>query len=236
VRRTGKNTIEADGAQLNGKTGWKTDEFAAGNLLVCDFDNGLLQHNALFIAYKINSDFGQGAMTWLNGKYNESFVATYDSGGPALINGQIAGVAYSAAGFNGDPDYLPGTNSSFGEIGFHTRVSNRAAWYDQYVPPVVNSVVMGRQSAPFVEYTVPPGSGNQIRTVPVGGTNRITVHFSEDVAPTATVSVVGKESGTTYPITTSFLTARILRININAPIQRNGIPGDKLTPARRTSA
>jgi hypothetical protein len=121
-----------------------------------------------------------------------------------------------------------GKFAGWGAIFRYTRVLEQPTWYDQYVPPVVNSIVMSRQSPPFVVYTVPPGSGNQIRTVPVGGTNRITVNFSEDVAPSATVLVSGIDAD--YLTFQTWVTPRILRIDIPAPIQRGGnIPGDKLT-------
>jgi hypothetical protein len=187
----------------------QVDDFIGGvGYLRMDFDSGKEEHNAIE-----TGDLGLGL--------SEACLALYDSGGPFLINGKLAGWGRAR-------DPVPG-NSSWGQIMYYGRMSVFLDYYDQYVPPVVNSVILTRQTPPWAAYTVPAGSGNQLRTIAVGGTNQIVVAFSEDVVPSATVSVVGKESGTTYPITTSFPTARIVIININAPIQRNGVPGDKLT-------
>jgi hypothetical protein len=81
--------------------------------------------------------------------------------------------------------------------------------------------------SPAPIYAVPTGNGNQIRTVPVGGTDRISVYFSEDVDPSLFVVLDGIDA--TYVTTKTWYSARVLRINISAPIQRGGnIPGDKL--------
>jgi hypothetical protein len=87
---------------------------------------------------------------------------------------------------------------------------------------------MKRSVPPFASYTVPTGSGIQLRTVPVGGINQIIVLFSEDVAPSATVEIKSVAGGGSYPVSTSFPTPRAIQFNFPAPIQRSGIPGDKL--------
>lgn len=58
---------------------------------------------------------------------NEVFVAPGDSGGPALLDGRIAGVTsygHETAWFGGSPD------SNFGELAYSTRVSSFIGWID----------------------------------------------------------------------------------------------------------
>ena len=92
-------------------------------ILGMDFDNG-----------KTANDF-YGGNTGLGTA--EALTSTGDSGGPALIGRQIAGVA-SGAVWNLWSDFLPSAAvvvnpadnnySSFGDIANHTRVSAFASW------------------------------------------------------------------------------------------------------------
>lgn len=96
-----------------------------GEQLLIDFDNGQAANDAL------------GALMGLTGLGlgdDEGLIARGDSGGPALINNQVAGVAsYTASLSRGiiDPDIDAATNSTFGEIAGLQRVSSNQQWIDQ---------------------------------------------------------------------------------------------------------
>jgi len=88
-----------------------------GTQLYADFDDGTAAHDAAG-AWLGRSDLGTGN--------NEGMITPGDSGGPAFINGQIAGIASMTFSLpkNGviyDTDSVP--NSSFGEIGVWQRIS-----------------------------------------------------------------------------------------------------------------
>lgn len=120
------NQFDVDAAILKSHLGfgmaWTS---LAGTQLIADFDNGNPANDALgqLIA---RHDLGQGL--------NEGLIAQGDSGGPALINAQLAGVAsYTARLSRGstDPDIDTIINSSFGEIAGWQRVSAYQQWIDQ---------------------------------------------------------------------------------------------------------
>lgn len=97
----------------------------AGSQLVADFDNGTSSRDALG-RLMYNSSTGLGL--------NEGMIAPGDSGGPAFINGQVAGIAsYIASLSRGsiDPDIDSISNSSYGEVGFWQRISHYQQWIDQ---------------------------------------------------------------------------------------------------------
>lgn len=128
IRLKANNQFEADAATLKyalgSGMGWTP---TAGTQLVADFDNGTASQDAL------------GQLLGLKGTglgQNEGLIAPGDSGGPAFINGQVAGIAsYIASLENGSshPDIDNVTNSSFGEIGAWQRVSYYQQWIDQSV-------------------------------------------------------------------------------------------------------
>lgn len=96
---------------------------APGTRLAYDFDNGLAANDAFGVIFGIHHT-GQGEY--------EVNAAPGDSGGPTLFEGALlAGVTSYGFGFLGDPDVLPGTNSSYGEISVDTRVSAYANWIDE---------------------------------------------------------------------------------------------------------
>ena len=102
--------------------------FWAADWLSFDYDSGQQANNAL--ASFGASDLGLGA--------SEGMIRLGDSGGPALINGQLAGVPsgiwryeYYTNGQLTSADVDNVINSSFGEIGFMVRVSLYRNWiYD----------------------------------------------------------------------------------------------------------
>lgn len=126
IRLKADNQFDADAATLKSglgsAMGWAP---AAGTQLVADFDNGSTSHDALrLLIGRPGAGLGQ----------NEGMIAPGDSGGPAFINGQVAGIASYVASLsrNGiNPDIDGVTNSSFGEIGAWQRVSHYQQWIDQ---------------------------------------------------------------------------------------------------------
>lgn len=126
LRLKTNNQFDADAAALKSglgaAMGWAP---LAGTQLVADFDNGSSAQDAL------------GRLIGLPGAglgQNEGMIAPGDSGGPAFINGQLAGIASYIASLNlGSihPDLDGTVNSSFGEIGAWQRVSHYQQWIDQ---------------------------------------------------------------------------------------------------------
>lgn len=126
LRLKAANQFDADAATLKSllgsEMGWTP---LAGTQLMADFDNGLSTNDALGrLIYR--SDLGLGL--------DEGSIAPGDSGGPAFLNGQVAGVAsYIATMTRGsiEPDIDGSRNSSFGELAAWQRVSAYQQWIDQ---------------------------------------------------------------------------------------------------------
>jgi hypothetical protein len=126
IRLKAANQFDADAATLKSHLGsgmgWTP---LAGTQLMADFDNGLSTNDALGrLIYR--SDLGLGL--------DEGLIAPGDSGGPAFLNGQVAGVAsYIATMTRGsvEPDIDGSRNSSFGELAAWQRVSAYQQWIDQ---------------------------------------------------------------------------------------------------------
>ncbi|HCI15040.1 MAG TPA: sodium:calcium exchanger [Gallionellaceae bacterium] len=127
LRLKAGNQFDADAGTLKSLLGatmaWTP---TAGTQLVADFDNGLAFQDALGGLIG-RTDLGLGL--------NEGMISPGDSGGPAFVNGQIAGIASYIASLsrgNGvsDIDALS-NNSSYGEQGFWQRVSSYQQWIDQ---------------------------------------------------------------------------------------------------------
>lgn len=109
-------------AHLGASMAWTP---TAGTQLIADFDNGLSQQDALGRLLNLPG-LGLGI--------NEGMITSGDSGGPAFINGVVAGIAsYTASLSRGSiqPDIDDQSNSSFGEIGAWQRVSHYQQWIDQ---------------------------------------------------------------------------------------------------------
>jgi hypothetical protein len=126
IRLKAGNQFDADAATLKSYLGsamtWTP---LTGTQLIADFDSGSAANDAL--GRLINSNgLGLGL--------DEGFIAPGDSGGPAFLNGQIAGVAsYTTSLSRGsvNPDIDSSDNSSFGEIAAWQRVSAYQQWIDQ---------------------------------------------------------------------------------------------------------
>ena len=112
-----------------------------GSQLAFDFDNGSATNDAFDFFFGI-SDTGLGDA--------EVMTAPGDSGGPTFIDGRIAGVASYRFGFNGGPDALAGTNSSFGDMAVDTRVSFVQTWIDAVTGPPVAGDIDGDTHADIV--------------------------------------------------------------------------------------
>jgi secreted trypsin-like serine protease len=128
VRRKAENRFDADMATLKDALGnvmgWTPSR---GAQLAADFDNGSATQDALGRLANI-SDLGLGS--------DEGMLTPGDSGGPAFIDGKIAGVAsYGVSLYSGSihPDVDARTNGSFGEIGAWQRVSHYQQWIDQSI-------------------------------------------------------------------------------------------------------
>lgn len=126
IRMKAQNTWETDGAQLKlamgPLMGWSP---VPGSQWVADFDNGLVAQDALGRLMG-RHDLGLGL--------DEGFMTPGDSGGPALVNGQIAGVASFLASLSAgaaQPDLNPEASSSFGEVGAWQSVGFYQQWIDQ---------------------------------------------------------------------------------------------------------
>ena len=119
TKRAGQNRYDSTGTRFN---------FLGGTegLLAYDFDNGLAENDAFdFFFGNAYADLGLGL--------NEVNAAPGDSGGPTLIDGEIAGITSFGARLFRDSassDIDGDLNASFGEFGFDTRVSSHASWID----------------------------------------------------------------------------------------------------------
>ncbi len=130
TRRVGSNRVDALG-DVFVNSGFNP---LPGSQLAYDFDNGLAANDAFDF---FGSQFNAGDLSDLGVGPDEVMAAPGDSGGPALINGQIAGIASFGARLTRGVGPPPRTsdidgeiNSSFGEFGIDTRVSFFANWID----------------------------------------------------------------------------------------------------------
>ncbi len=127
LRHFAENTFDATATQLKHKLGslmaWTPHDDLT---LVADFDDGSPLHDALGQLLGVHNT---GVGNW------EGLIASGDSGGPAFIGNQIAGVASygtSLATGTASPDVTPyRTDASFGEIAAWTRISLEQQFIDQ---------------------------------------------------------------------------------------------------------
>lgn len=150
------NQFEVDAVQIRDQQGgydsWNPE---SGTQLVADFDNGLVENDAL---HHLIDKPGLGLGV------HEGMITPGDSGGPAFINGQIAGVASYIARLSTiltDPDSDAQLNSSFGELGFWQRVSAYQQWIDQSLRSEYPNTPT---RADEVELTVMEGGPGEITT------------------------------------------------------------------------
>jgi len=122
-----------------------------------DFDNGEQQHDAYGRLLGIQ-DVGTGN--------SEVFSNLGDSGGPAFIDGKIAGLAsfifrYDVGGITAD--ITSQQDSSYGEMASDTRVSKYAPWIDQIINPNAQSII--------------PTTLEQVDRYPVEGSQGLTINY-----------------------------------------------------------
>lgn len=126
IRQKASNQFDADPATLKAALGsGMTWTPLAGTQLAADFDNGTSAQNALGRLLNVGST-GLGA--------NEGLITQGDSGGPALINGKVAGIASyvtSLSQGSARPDIDNSINSTYGEVGAWQRVSAYQQVIDQ---------------------------------------------------------------------------------------------------------
>lgn len=144
-KRVGQNVYEAGGDIFNGL--FEIPYFPDFSLLPettlsYDFDSGLAKNDVF--GQLFGSEFPELVNLGLG--VNEVRSVWGDSGGPMLINGQIAGITSLGFGDNWIPalegiDLIPDTNSSFGEIAVDTRVSYYADWIDKVTVPEPSTLV-----------------------------------------------------------------------------------------------
>lgn len=126
VRHIALNRFEAMGEDLlklpYQSISWRP---LPGTQLIADFDSGTVTNDALGALLGL-TDTGLGS--------DEGVIAQGDSGGPAFINGQLAGIASyttSLSTFSASPDVNNAADSSFGEVAAWQRVSTYQQWIDQ---------------------------------------------------------------------------------------------------------
>ncbi|WP_114971929.1 trypsin-like serine protease [Rhodoferax ferrireducens] len=126
LRLKASNQFDADAGTLKSGLGsamsWTP---MPGTQLIADFDNGTTHQDALGrLIIRPGTGLGQ----------DEGLITPGDSGGPAFISGQVAGIAsYTASLVSGGvhPDIDSVSNSSFGEVAAWQRVSYYQQWIDQ---------------------------------------------------------------------------------------------------------
>jgi len=144
-KRVGQNVYEAGGEIFNDLfviPGFPSFSLLPETTLTYDFDNGEPENDVF--GQLFGSEFPELVNLGLG--VNEVRSVWGDSGGPMLINGQIAGITSLGFGDNWIPalegiDLIPGTNSSFGEIAIDTRVSYYADWIDKVTVPEPSTLV-----------------------------------------------------------------------------------------------
>ncbi len=105
-----------------------------------------------------------------------------------------------------DDPYLSGVQTGFDYATGYGLVSGLAALQSVTPPKVIGVTVDKSTGTVHPTYNVPTGSGEQIRTVPVGGANEIQIQFSENVTvakSNLTLSSLRPGSGITYDLSTS---------------------------------
>jgi hypothetical protein len=108
--------------KLGRNLGWEPDP---DNLVLADFDSGSATNDTL----------GQiSGITHSGTGIYEGIIGPGDSGGPAFVDGKVAGIANYIVRFEGDfdsADIDDELNSSFGEVAFWLRVSEEQEWIDR---------------------------------------------------------------------------------------------------------
>lgn len=210
MRLKASNRVDADIGTvknaLGASMGWQP---LYGTQLVADFDDGTSSHDAL------------GRLAYLPdlGLYlNEGIISPGDSGGPAFIDGRVAGVAsYKATLSRGpvEPDIDKIANSSFGEVAAWQRVSVYQQWVDEAVrkawseapkttADVKTSVTEGNSGTRFTWFLVQYHGTRSDPNLPVSvdyKTRDGTAHASTDyIAAMGTLNIYPGETQAVIPV------------------------------------
>lgn len=150
-----QNTFDADFSDINRdiNLSWRP---LAGSQLVADFDDGTAKHDAIGTITG-DAHTGLGEM--------EGLIAPGDSGGPAFIDNQLAGVAtfVTSVGVGGSSsDINSSIDSSFGEIASWQRVSYYQEWIDKTIR---ESYVDAPSKPEDVSKSIKEGAATEISTV-----------------------------------------------------------------------
>ncbi|TAD74918.1 MAG: hypothetical protein EA001_15075 [Oscillatoriales cyanobacterium] len=133
TRRSGTNRIDALGDVFNRDSGV---DVKPGTQLAYDFDSGRSANDGLGRDFRIN-DLGTD---------REVGSSSGDSGGPLLLNGQVAGVvSYAFVPEANGADPTGRNDTSYGEIFAATRLSAFASWIDGAIAQTFsgNDVLIG---------------------------------------------------------------------------------------------
>ncbi|MGD9947261.1 MAG: trypsin-like serine protease [Desulfobulbus sp.] len=126
LRLKAKNTFDAEGTDLSEHFGTQLSWTPLpGTQLLADFDNGTNVNDAIGKLLGVPHP-GLGI--------SEGLISPGDSGGPAFIEAQLAGIAsYTTSLSTGlvHPDIDSQLNSSFGEIAAWQNISSYQSWIDQ---------------------------------------------------------------------------------------------------------
>ncbi len=113
--------------------------------LCADFDDGTALHDAFGSIFGINDTDAT-----LVAQKKEAITDHGDSGGPALIDGKIAGIESGGTPIDPSPPDIDGSlDSSFGELDVETRISSFASWIDSFT-----NCLGGNQVIPGTEFVV----------------------------------------------------------------------------------
>ena len=143
IKHTGENEFEVTGTMLGAYLG----EYVAPSILLADADSGSPAQDAFGQMFGINN-LGLGI--------NEACAAPGDSGGPAFVDGEIAGTADFGMSSPADID-APKIDATYGEIIGWVNVSSFASW--------INSVSASSGTEYLVnsnDVGVDPATGNQL--------------------------------------------------------------------------
>lgn len=210
IRQKASNVVDADMSALKYQfgpgMGWTP---LPGSQLAADFDDGTLAHDALGQLLGLHqTGLGQ----------SEGIITSGDSGGPAFIQGLVAGVAsYSVSLSQGDvkPDADGVTNSTFGEVAAWQRVSYFQQWIDQSLraaytnaptqPADVQKRVPEGNSGTtltyfLLQFTGVRSSPDQILSVDFATRDGTAVHGQDYVAASGTLKLYPGEVQAVIPV------------------------------------
>lgn len=128
LRRYAENRFDGEMSALKALAGSRLSwSPPTDSQLWADFDNGLAAQDATRL-WTGQADLGRGS--------KEGMITPGDSGSPAFVNGQVAGVAsytFTSSAPAGTSDIDAQANSSFGEVAVWQRISSYQQWIDQNV-------------------------------------------------------------------------------------------------------